>query len=256
MAASTDSVPVSVVIATRNESANIVACMESVSWADEILVADHGSTDDTRVLAERAGATIVDTASDDSPTIGELRNLAIARARNQWILVVDADERGTPDLARAVREALAHSSSTAYRVPRRNFFLGGEIRHGGWESDRPVRLFNSTHRYNGSKVHEHVVTSGIQPVLDAYLLHHPYASLDVYFEKFSRYSRWWAEDQWSRGRRTSVAAIVFKPPARFFSMFVLRLGFLDGARGAVLASLASASVCAKYVRLWAMQCAS
>lgn len=254
MTDATDPVPVSVVIATRNEASNIAACIDSVRWAGEILVADDRSTDDTREQAEASGATVV--AVDNSPTIGAARNTAIALAHNHWVLVVDADERGTSDLERAVRNVIARPASAAYRVPRRNFFLGGEVRHGGWEVDRPVRLFDSALRYDDSKVHEHVVTSGQPATLGASLLHYPYVTLDIYFEKFVRYSRWWAEDQSRRGRRASVAAIVLKPPARFISMFIFRRGFLDGARGAALAALAAASVCAKYVRLWAMRCES
>ncbi|MDQ2889388.1 MAG: glycosyltransferase family 2 protein [Gemmatimonadota bacterium] len=248
----TTAVPVTVVIAARNESANIAACIDSVRWANEILVADHDSTDDTARCATLAGATVF-TASDDV-TIGAVRNSAIARAKNRWVLVVDADERGTPELERAVRGVLSQPVSVAYRIPRKNFFMGDEIRHGGWDADRPVRLFDSALRYDDSRVHEHVVTTGEPGLIGAALLHYPYASLDVYFEKFVRYSRWWAEDQFRRGRRTSAAAVVFKPPARFVSMLVLRMGFLDGARGVILASLAAASVCAKYARLWAMQC--
>lgn len=244
--------PVSVVIATRNEASNVAACIDSIRWVDEILVADHGSTDDTRQRAEASGATVLQLA--DAPTIGQLRNAAITRARNSWILVVDADERGTPQLEAAVRSAVSTRANSAYRVRRRNFFLGGEIRHGGWEADRPVRLFDSTLRYDESRVHEHVVTRSEPSQLDGFLLHHPYATLDIYFEKFVRYSRWWAEDQMRKGRAASLGAVVFKPPARFVSMFIFRLGFLDGARGVVLAALAAASVCAKYVRLWALQC--
>jgi glycosyltransferase involved in cell wall biosynthesis len=243
---------VSVVIAARNEAGNIAACIDSVRWASEIIVADHGSTDDTREQAATAGATVV--TDPEAATIGALRNVAIARAANHWVLVVDADERGTPDLGHAVRQITLRPSSAAYRVPRRNFFFGREIRHGGWESDRPVRLFDSVLRYDDSMVHEHVVTAGEPGVLGASLLHYPYPSLDIYFEKLVRYSHWWAEDQARRGRRASIAAIVVKPPARFFAMYALRLGFLDGARGAVLAGLAAASVCAKYARLWAIRC--
>ena len=246
MGSTPERMPISVVIAARNEAANIAACIESVSWASEILVADHGSSDETGELATKAGATVI---SQEAATIGALRNVAIARARNQWILVVDADERGTPEVARAVREAISHPTSGAYRVPRRNFFFGREIRHGGWETDRPVRLFDSALRYDDSRVHEHVLTNEKTAMLGAPLLHYPYASLDIYFEKFVRYSRWWAEDQARRGRHASIAAIIFKPPARFVSMYLFRLGFLHGARGAILASLAAARVCAKYVRL-------
>ncbi len=246
--------PLSVVIATRNESANIAACVDSVRWADEILVADHDSADDTRAQAAAAGAIVIAVSGDS--TIGAVRNDAIARAKHHWILVVDADERGTAELEQAVRAVIERPSSAAYRVPRRNFFMGREVRHGGWEADRPVRLFDSALRYDDSRVHEHVVTSGDPATLGAVMLHYPYPTLDAYFEKFVRYSRWWAEDQFRRGRRASVAALVLKPPARFVSMYIFRLGFLDGARGAVLASLAAASVYAKYARLWELQCGS
>ena len=254
IAESVSQVPVTVVIATRNEASNIAACIVSVRWADEIIVADQGSSDETQARAKNAGAMVLSVA--EAPTIGAARNLAIGRARNRWILVVDADERGTPGLERAVRSAIANPGAAAYRVPRTNHFMGGEVRHGGWESDRPVRLFGSALRYNDSRVHEHVITNTEPATLNSPLLHYPYASMDIYFEKFVRYSRWWAEDQSRRGRRASVAAVVFKPPARFVSMYIFRLGFLDGARGAALAALAAASVCAKYVRLWALECES
>jgi len=243
-------VPVTVVIAARNEAANIVGCIDSVRWAAEVIVAEHGSADETAQLARDAGATVL---TDSAETIGAQRNAAIARAANGWVFVVDADERATAETADAVLRAIASASHEAYRVPRRNFFLGREVKHGGWERDRPVRLFRQSHRYNDSKVHEHVVVRGEPGVIAAPLLHYPYVSLDQYFEKFGRYSRWWAEQQYDRGRRTTAAAVVFKPPARFFSMYVIRLGFLDGAAGVILAALASASVLAKYARLWGKQ---
>lgn len=249
-------IPVSIVIAARNEAANVQGCIDSVRWADEIIVADHGSVDDTAERARGAGATVLDGAS--APTIGLLRNLAIERARNEWILVVDADERGTPALGAEVARTTAASAlgvptADAYRVPRRNFFLGAEIAHGGWERDRPVRLFRRSVRYDERRVHEHAVTAGPVGMVREALLHYPYQSMDAYFEKFERYSRWWAEDQWRRGRRTSAWAVVFKPPARFISMYLIRGGILDGARGTILAALAAASVLAKYARLWAMR---
>lgn len=251
-------IPVTVVIAARNEAANIAACIDAARWADEILVADHGSTDDTRAIATAAGASVL--SFPEAPTIGALRNAAIATARHPWVLVVDADERATAEIAASVAAVIGSTQYAArhdaYRVPRRNFFLGREVRHGGWERDRPVRFVRASLRYDDSQVHERIATVAPVGTLDAALLHYPYGSLDEYFEKFSRYSRWWAEDQWRRGRRTSVLAVLFKPPARFLSMYVFRLGMLDGARGVVLAALAAASVLAKYVRLWAMQCES
>lgn len=243
--------PVTVVIAAHNAGALIGACVASVaSWAGEVLVVENDSTDDTIARAREAGATVF---SNPFRSIGAQRNAAIARAAHGWILVLDADERCTPELAAEVaalvRGAPPHD---AWRVPRRNVFLGREIRHGGWERDRPVRLFRRTLRYDERPVHEHVETSGAVGTLRGALLHEPYASLDEYFEKLGRYSRWWAEQHHAKGRRAGVLTVVTRPPMRFVSMYLLRGGWRDGAHGAILAALASVSVAAKYARLWAL----
>lgn len=245
----TAGLPVTVVIAARNEAANIAACIESVKWAREIIVVENDSVDDTADLAVRAGARVM---QHPFVTIGLQRNAAIERATTEWILVVDADERATPQLGDEISGVVARPDSEAYRIGRRNFFLGKEVRHGGWDRDRPVRLFRSTLRYSGSRVHEHVETSASPGQLTSTLLHAPYASIDQYFEKLDRYSRWWAEDRFERGRRASAMTVVVRPPFRFLSMYVLKAGFLDGAAGAVLACMAATSVMAKYARLWAM----
>jgi glycosyltransferase involved in cell wall biosynthesis len=242
------SADVTVVIAAHDESANIETCISTVNWAAEVIVVENDSTDDTVSRARGAGATVI---SPKFTTIGAARNNAIERAKTPWILVVDADERCTPDLAAEIVAKLsAGTNCAAFRVPRRNFFLGSEIRHGGWGTDRPIRLFHRDLRYNASQVHEHVDVIGETGELDAPLLHYTYTSLDQYFEKFDRYSRWWAQQNYAKGRRTSAASVLFRPPARFFRMYVLKAGFLDGSRGLVLACLAAASVMAKYARLW------
>lgn len=240
---------VTAVIAAHNESANIEACIASVDWAREVIVVENDSIDDTIDRARSAGATVI---SPKFTTIGAARNNAIERVQTPWVLVLDADERCTPELASEIRERVKlPGDSVAFRVPRRNFFLGKEIRHGGWGSDKPVRLFRREIRYNANLVHEHVIVTkgGIGEVRNS-LLHYTYTSLDQYFEKFDRYSRWWAEQNFANGRRTSAAAVFFKPRARFFSMYFLKGGFRDGAHGLILACLAAASVMAKYARLW------
>lgn len=244
-------VAVSVVIAARNAAAHIGPCVASVAcWADEVLVVENDSTDDTVLLAAVEGATVF---SHPFATIGGQRNAAITRARNDWVLVLDADERCTAALADEVARVVdAPGEVEAYRVRRRNFFLGREIRHGGWERDRPVRLFRRHLRYDPRPVHEHVVLRYPASELTAPLLHYTYASLDEYFEKFGRYSAWWAEQSFERGRRVGAATVLLRPPARFVSMYLLRLGFLDGAHGLVLAVLAAMSVGAKYARLWGL----
>lgn len=240
---------VSVVIAARDEADNIRDCVSSVAWARDVLVVEDGSSDDTAAIAEAAGAKVI---HNSFVTIGGQRNFAIARAASSWILVVDADERASDDLAEEIANVIQSSLVDAYRVPRRNFFLGGEIKHGGWERDRPIRLFRSTIRYNDSRVHEHVEATGDIGELRATLMHEPYPKLDKWFEKLRVYSRWWAEDRYEKGKRCGIASVVFRPPARFFSMFLIRGGWMDGARGALLASMAATSVMAKYAQLWAL----
>jgi glycosyltransferase involved in cell wall biosynthesis len=248
-AANRGSPDVTAVIAAHDESANIEACIASVDWAREVIVVENDSSDDTVDRARAAGATVI---SPKFTTIGAARNNGIARARSSWILVLDADERSTPELAGEIKQLLANPRDrSAFRVPRRNYFLGKEIRYGGWGSDMPVRLFRRELRYNANLVHEHVdVTEGTIGEVKNSLLHYTYTSLDQYFEKFDRYSRWWAEQNFAKGRRGSAAAVLFKPPARFLGMYFLKGGFRDGARGLVLACLAAASVMAKYARLW------
>ena len=239
--------PITIVIAARDEAGTIRACIESVSWADEILVVEDGSADETAKVAELAGAQVI---GNSFVTIGLQRNAAIERAKSEWILVIDADERASPALAEEVSNVITAPRFDAYRVPRRNFFLGAEVRHGGWESDKPVRLFRSTLRYNSSRVHEHVDFAGETGALKNALTHEPYPTLHSWFEKLSRYSEWWAQDRYDRGRRTRMASVILRPKFRFLSMFILRGGWIDGARGALLAGMASVSVFAKYARLW------
>ena len=245
------SVPVSVVIAARNEGDEIADCIASVRWASEVLVVENDSRDDTIARARAAGATVF---SHPFTTIGAQRNAAIARAAEAWILVVDADERGTTALGAAVAHLIgARSDAHAWRIGRRNFFLGREIRHGGWERDRPVRLFPRTLRYDERPVHEHVMTGDTAvSTLPEPLLHTPYATLGEYLEKLTRYSQSWAEQAFASGRRASPLVAVVKAPARFLSMFFVRGGWRDGAHGAILAVLAAVSVATKYACLWSL----
>lgn len=240
---------VTVVIAARDEASNIAACIASVAFANEILVVEDGSSDDTAAIARAAGASVVANAFQ---TIGMQRNAAIDRASNPWILVIDADERGSPQLGDEIAKVIGNAGFDAYRIPRRNLFLGAEVRHGGWESDKPIRLFKSSIRYNASRVHEHVEVNGPIGDLTSQVTHEPYATLDSWFEKLGRYSKWWAEDRFEKGKRTGIASVVIRPPLRFLTMYVIRGGWMDGARGALLASMAATSVMAKYARLWAL----
>lgn len=254
------SVPLTVVIAAHNEAEDIGACVASVRWASEILVVENDSVDATVERARAAGATVF---SHPFRSIGAQRNAAITRATERWVLVLDADERATSAFASELSALLASPAEAAteaaldtpcaFRVRRRNFFFGREIRHGGWERDRPVRLFHASLRYDERPVHEHVMVQGAVATLREPLLHTPYATLDEYFEKLERYSRSWAAQHHARGRRASISDLLVRPFARVARMVVLRGGWRDGGHGVVLAALAGVSVAAKYAHLWAMQ---
>lgn len=240
-----------VVIAARDAEAHIEECIRSAAWADEVLVVENDSQDATIECARAAGATVF---SHPFTTIGGQRNAAIERASSEWILVVDHDERITPELRRAVEALLAAPiSAAAYRVPRRNWFLGREIRHGGWEQDRPIRLFPRTLRYDAKRVHERVIVEGRISTVGAALLHYPYDSLDQYFAKQARYARDAARDLHARGRRVKAHTVVTRAVGRFVRMLVLKQGWRDGSHGVVLAALSAVGVVMRYARLWALQ---
>ena len=243
-------VPVTVVIAAHNEALQIEECVRSVAWATEVLVVENDSSDDTVALAKAAGATVF---SHSFRSIGTQRNAAIARARHDWVLVVDADERATPALGAEVSRRIGEGTGEAFRVRRRNWFLGREILHSGWDRDRPVRLFRSTLRYDERPVHEHVLTSSEPGILDEALLHRPYSNLGEYFEKLGRYSRDWAVQNHARGRRVWLPSLLVRPQARFLTTLVLRGGWRDGWQGVAISALAAVSVASKYAHLWALQ---
>jgi (heptosyl)LPS beta-1,4-glucosyltransferase len=238
------------VVAAHNEGDQIGACVRSVSWAAEVLVVENDSTDETIQRATEAGATVF---SHPFQSIGAQRNAAIARAVHPWIFVLDADERATPALGAEVARRVAAPAPEAYRVPRRNWFLGREIRHSGWNRDRPVRLFRSHLRYDERPVHEHVITTAEPGVLSEALLHQPYANLGEYFEKLGRYSRDWAQQNHARGRRVSILTLLARPQLRFVSTLIWRGGFRDGWQGVVISALAGVSVASKYAHLWTLQ---
>ena len=243
-------VPVTVVIAAHNEALQIEDCVRSVAWAAEVLVVENDSSDDTIALAKSAGATVF---SHSFRSIGGQRNAAISRARHDWVLVLDADERATPALGAEVARRVGQPTGEAFRVRRRNWFLGREIRHSGWDRDRPVRLFRSHLRYDERPVHEHVLTNAEPGLLDEALLHRPYSNLGEYFEKLGRYSRDWAVQNHARGKRVWLPSLLVRPQARFLTTLVLRGGWRDGWQGVAISALAAVSVASKYAHLWALQ---
>ena len=243
--------PLSVIVPTHNEEANLRDCLESVRFADEILVVDSFSTDGTLAIAREFGARILQREYGYS---AQQKNWAIPQASHEWILLVDADERVTPEGREEILALLREGPrADGYWVRRLNHFLGRPIRHGGWESDKVIRFFRrDVARYQDRRVHAEIDLPGPLPVLTRPLEHHTFRSFAQYWKKLRIYSEWGAQQMFLEGRRAGAVQVLCRPVGRFIKMYLLRLGFLEGAHGLVLCMLAAFSVYLKYARLWEM----
>jgi glycosyltransferase involved in cell wall biosynthesis len=239
------------VVITRNEARNVERCLGSLApVADEILVVDDLSTDDTAERCERLGARVVRQAWLG---FGPQKNLANGLARHEWILSVDADEALDPFLQRAVAEAKAAGLRGAYEVARLNWYYGRFLRHGLEYPDRKIRLFHRGQAsWDDRRVHEGLVLAAPVPVtrLDGHLLHYTYARLEEHAAKAARYTTLAAEDAFRRGAPPSLARMLLSPLAVFLKSYLLKRGFLDGAHGLVLSAMHASAAFLKHAKLW------
>jgi len=239
----------SVVIITKNEAAHIVDCLDSVAFADEIIVLDSGSTDATRELARALGARVEVNA--EWPGFGLQKNRALDLATGDWVLSLDADERVPPELAEEIQRVLADPAADGYRVARLSNFCGRWMRHSGWWPDHVLRLFRrESGRFSDDVVHEHVELDGRVATLRGHLLHYPYASLELFIDKINRYSTDAALKAHARGRRTTVLGPFGHGFWTFVRHYVLRRGFLDGWQGLILAGMAATGSFYRYAKLF------
>ena len=239
----------SVIIITKNEAANIAACLASVSFADEIIVLDSGSTDGTVELARSLGAQV--HQSVDWPGFGPQKNRALALATKGWVFSIDADERVTPALREELIETLRAPTSNGYEVLRLSEFCGKPIRHSGWWPDLVLRLFRrQSGKFTDVLVHERVeLVDGKAGRLRAHLLHYPFPTLDSLIEKINRYSGDAANMMFAEGKRAGLPMIVVHSMWTFIRIYFLRLGFLDGRHGFVLAVTAASGNFLRYAKL-------
>ncbi|KPJ59914.1 MAG: hypothetical protein AMJ46_09070 [Latescibacteria bacterium DG_63] len=242
---------VTAIIPTFNEEANIRECLESVSWADEVVVVDSFSTDSTVEICREHGVTVVQHEYLNSAS---QKNWILPRVSNTWVLIVDADERVTEPLRKEILSILgSEPECDGYWIRRRNRFFGKEIRFCGWQRDKVLRLFDRDKgRYEEKHVHAEVSIDGRTGVLSGHLLHDSYRSFSSYLTKLDTYTDWGAQDDAQGGGRFVTARLLLRPPARFVRMYVLQLGFLDGLEGFILCVLAATSVFIKYAKLWRM----
>lgn len=242
---------VTVTIITLNEERNIRGCLESVKWADEVVVSDSGSTDDTVKACESFGARVY---ADDWHGFGRQKNLCAERANNPWVLNIDADERVTPELAEEIMDVLVNPRKPGYFIPRKNYFSGQWVRHCGWWPDYNLRLYKrSEARFGERLVHESVEMEGQAGYLANPLEHYTYRDISDYLKRMERYSTLAAEQMKGSGRAATLADLVLRPPFTFLKMYFLRRGFLDGGTGLVLSTLYSFYTFTKYAKLREME---
>ncbi|MGC1402461.1 MAG: glycosyltransferase family 2 protein [Thermodesulfobacteriota bacterium] len=238
----------SVTIITLNEEKNLRRCLESVAFADEIIVMDSGSKDQTLPIAREFTDKVF---QEPWQGFARQKNLAQDKARGPWILNVDADERVTPELKEEILSVIQKGvSSAGFKIPRKNFFCGQWVRHGGWYPNYQVRLYlKEAGTFAQREVHEQVVVKGRVGTLKAPLEHFTYDSISAYLKRMDRYSELSARQYLLEGKKVSWAEILFRTKFTFFKMWVLQRGFLDGSNGLILAILYSYYTFVKYAKL-------
>lgn len=241
----------SVVIHTLNEADQIEACLRTVEWADEIYLIDDHSTDETLEIVRRLFPQV---RIEQRTSLGSAaqKNYAMDRAAHDWIFVIDADERVTPELREEIRRTLDQGPRYwAYSIGRRNFVLGNELRFSGLQRDRVIRLFHRKHaRYPNKRVHADLLVDGALGRLEHRYIHYYVRSLDHMSEKMTRYGVWAAAQMFVDGKRTSLGGLALHTGARFVRDYFINLGILDGTRGLVAVGLHTWYTFWKYAKLW------
>ncbi len=240
-----------VIIPCKNEEKNIAFCIESIkNIADELLVADSGSTDKTKEMASKYGAKIIEREYKNS---ADFKNWAIPQAKHEWILLLDADERATSGLTEEIKSILSMEKPphNGYNIYRRNYLFGIEVKHS-WGKDKVIRLFRrDVSRYKDMRVHSEILLSeGNAGFLKGKLLHYTYWNYAQIMEKYERYTTWAAEDLYEKGKKPGFFKMTFTPVWRFFRQYILQGGFLDGKAGFVVCGLSMYYVFLKYAKLW------
>jgi len=239
----------SVIVITKNEAHNIQACLQSVLFADQIVVLDSGSTDGTLDMARKLGAEVSENL--DWKGFGVQKNRALALARSDWVLSIDADERVTPALQAEMQAAMENPGYEVYGFPRLSSYCGQYMRHSGWYPDRITRLFKrNAAMFSDELVHERVITSHPIGQLESPLLHESFRNFEAVLDKANRYSTAGAQILLEKGRTASVGKAIAHGFWAFFRTYVLRRGFLDGRMGLVLAISNAEGTYYRYLKLW------
>lgn len=236
------------IIPTGNEEQNIEAVLASVAFADEIMVVDSYSTDRTVELAKKHTDFIIQREYENSAS---QKNWAIPQATHEWILLVDADERVSPELQAEIQNVLQNPKKNAYWIYRKNYLMGRRLRYSGWQGDKVIRLFRKSKcRYEDKHVHAEVLVNGTTGYLKHKLEHHTYTGLDRYLAKAYRYSTWGAYDRVEKIKNITLYHLLLKPLFTFFKMYILKLGILDGKVGFILAAHSANYIFQRSLKIW------
>jgi glycosyltransferase involved in cell wall biosynthesis len=242
------------IIPTGNEEKNIDEVLQSVSFADEIMVVDSYSEDMTVEIAKKYTDIVIQHEYNNSAA---QKNWAIPQATNEWILLVDADERVTPELKDEIKNLLSGTNETehvAYWIYRDNYFMGEHLKHGGWNRDKVIRLFRKSKcRYEEKHVHAEIIADGTVGVLHSKLRHNTYPGFDEYVSKVNRYSWWQAKDYDKRVKKITCYHYFIKPGFRFFKHYIIQGGFRDGVPGLTVSFLAFYALFTRYIKLWILR---
>lgn len=240
-------IPVSVIIAAKNEERNIEDALRSVSRFNEIIVIDDFSTDNTASIARKYTRNVFEI---NWRGYAMQKQAGIDKAAMPWVLVLDADERVTEALADEIAAIVGNAEYDAWHIPRKNFFLGQWIRHGGWWPDYTLRLFKKeSARMEQREVHEKIIASGKTGCCRNPMEHYSYREITDYIKKMDVYSTLAATELYSKGTSFKLSQLLLKPPFTFLRMFLLQQGFRDGFNGFVLAVLYSMYTFLKYLKL-------
>lgn len=240
----------SVILITKNEEANLKDCLESISFANEIIVVDSQSSDKTIEIAQSFGAKVEIT--NDWPGFGPQKNRALNLATQDWVLSIDADERVTPELKDEILAVInGISSADCYAIPRLSWYCGRFIKHSGWYPDYVDRLFKrGSAKFSDHLVHERLLPNGTVKKLKHHFLHYSYRNFEQVLKKVDSYSTASAQQAFAKGQQGSLAQALLHGFWSFFRTYIIRKGFLDGQYGLTLAISNAATSYYKYIKLW------
>ena len=241
----------SVIVITKNEAFHIDRCLDSVSWADEIIVLDSGSEDNTVEICQRYTDKVFIT---DWPGFGIQKQRALAHAQSDWVFSIDADEVVSPELKAEIQAAMVESSFHGYEIPRLSSYCGKQMRHGGWYPDYVLRLFKrETGYFTDNVVHERIVVQGDVGKLTVPLLHDAFINLEEVLHKVNSYSSLGANMLYEKKVSSSLGKAIFKALWMFIRTYGLKGGFLDGRQGLMLAISNAEGTYYKYIKLLELQ---